>query len=72
MTNEEALEVELRRTISVENKEELSKKDDKEATQKKFIDFMMIQEDGENTEEKVFERMVPGTHFSQNGVCEIN
>ena len=44
MTSEEMLEVERRKTISIENKDELSKDGDKEETQKKFVEFMMAED----------------------------
>lgn len=45
MTDEEALAVEMRKTITIEHKEELDKiNDDKEGNQKKFIEFMMAKD----------------------------
>ena len=50
MTEQEIQEVEKRRTISIENKQELSKDDgNKEDAQNKFIEFMMAEDpDQEN------------------------
>jgi hypothetical protein len=33
---------------------------------------MMVKKGDEKTEDKICERIVPGTYFSHNGVCEIN
>jgi hypothetical protein len=70
MTSEEMLEVERRKTISIENKDELSKDGDKEGTQKKFVEFMMAEDPDQANQVK--DKLVPGTYFSSNGVCEIN
>lgn len=68
MTEEEYQEVERRRTITIENKDELSKESNKEETQKKFIEFMM----SEDPDQEIQDRRVAGLNFSKNGVCEIN
>ena len=70
MTSEEMQEVERRKTISIENKDELSKDGDKEQTQKKFVEFMMAEDPDQANQVK--DKLVPGTYFSSNGVCEIN